>query len=299
VTERDWLAESFEQHRAHLRSVALRILGSQSDADDAVQEAWLRLSRSDTRDVANLGGWLTTVVARVSLDVLRSRKSHSEVPIEGETDRLQDQAVDPEQDLQLASSLGPALMIVLDALAPAERVAFVLHDLFGVSFEEIAPILGRSAATSRQLASRARRRVQGAAAESDVDRHRQREIVTAFLAASRKGDFGALIAMLDPEVIFRADEPAVRMGATSFGLSSETRGADAVAGFFNGRAQAARLAIADGVAAAVWAPGGRPRAVFNFKIAGERIVEINIVADAEALDRMSVEIVEREGPARS
>jgi RNA polymerase sigma factor (sigma-70 family) len=299
VTERDWLAESFEQHRAHLRSVALRILGSQSDADDAVQEAWLRLSRSDTRDVANLGGWLTTVVARVSLDVLRSRKSHSEVAIEGETDRLQDQAVDPEQDLLLASSLGPALMIVLDALAPAERVAFVLHDLFGVSFEEIAPILGRSAATSRQLASRARRRVQGAAAESDADRHRQREIVTAFLAASRKGDFGALIAMLDPEVIFRADEPAVRMGATSFGLSSETRGADAVAGFFNGRAQGARLAIADGVAAAVWAPGGRPRAVFNFKIAGERIVEINIVADAEALDRMSVEIVEREGPAPS
>ncbi len=299
MTERDWLAESFEQHRAHLRSVALRILGSQSDADDAVQEAWLRLSRSDTQDVANLGGWLTTVVARVSLDVLRSRKSHSEVPIEGETDRLQDQAVDPEQDLLLASSLGPALMIVLDALAPAERVAFVLHDLFGVSFEEIAPILGRSAATSRQLASRARRRVQGAAAESDADRHRQREIVTAFLAASRKGDFGALIALLDPEVIFRADEPAVRMGATSFGLSSETRGADAVAGFFNGRAQAARLAIADGVAAAVWAPGGRPRAVFNFKIAGERIVEINIVADAEALDRMSVEIVEREGPAPS
>ena len=299
MTERDWLAESFEQHRAHLRSVALRILGSQSDADDAVQEAWLRLSRSDTRDVANLGGWLTTVVARVSLDVLRSRKSHSEVPIEGETERLQDQAVDPEQDLLLASSLGPALMIVLDALAPAERVAFVLHDLFGVSFEEIAPILGRSAATSRQLASRARRRVQGAAAESDAGRHRQREIVTAFLAASRKGDFGALIAMLDPEVIFRADEPAVRMGATSFGLSSETRGADAVAGFFNGRAQGARLAIADGVAAAVWAPGGRPRAVFNFKIAGERIVEINIVADAEALDRMSVEIVEREGPAPS
>ena len=299
MTERDWLAESFEQHRAHLRSVALRILGSQSDADDAVQEAWLRLSRSDTRDVANLGGWLTTVVARVSLDVLRSRKSHSEVPIEGETDRLEDRAVDPEQDLLLASSLGPALMIVLDALAPAERVAFVLHDLFGVSFEEIAPILGRSAATSRQLASRARRRVQGAAAQSDSDRHRRREVVTAFLAASRKGDFGALIAILDPEVIFRADEPAVRMGATSFGLSSETRGADAVAGFFNGRAQGARLAIADGVAAAVWAPGGRPRAVFNFKITGERIVEINIVADAEALDRMSVEIVEREGPARS
>src|SRR5580698_8202547 len=161
--EQDWLAGRFEEHRPHLRAVAYRMLGSLSEADDAVQEAWLRLSRSDTQDVANLGGWLTTVVARVSLDVLRSRKSHSEVPIEGETERLQDQAVDPEQDLLLASSLGPALMIVLDALAPAERVAFVLHDLFGVSFEEIAPILGRSAATSRQLASRARRRMQGAA----------------------------------------------------------------------------------------------------------------------------------------
>ena len=190
-------------------------------------------------------------------------------------------------------------MIVLDALAPAERVAFVLHDLFGVSFEEIAPILGRSAATSRQLASRARRRVQGAAAESDSDRHRQREVVTAFLAASRKGDFGALIAILHPEVIFRADEQAVQMGATRIGLSSETRGAHAVADFFKGRAQGARLAVVDGVAAMVWVPGGRPRAVFNFKIAGERVVEINLVADAEALGRMSIEIVEREAPAPS
>jgi RNA polymerase sigma factor (sigma-70 family) len=297
VTERDWLAESFEQHRAHLRSVALRILGSQSEAEDAVQESWLRLSRSDTRDVANVGGWLTTVVARVCLDVLRSRKSHAEVPIEEEAECYGEPTVDPEQELLLASSLGPALLIVLDALAPAERVAFVLHDLFGVSFEEIGPILGRSAVATRQLASRARRRVQGAATESDVDRHRQREIVTAFLAASRKGDFGALIAILDPEVIFRADEQAVQMGAARIGLSSETCGADAVVNFFKGRAQGARLAVVDGVAAAVWAPGGRPRAVFNFKIAGERIVEINLVADADALGRMSVEIVEREGPA--
>jgi RNA polymerase sigma factor (sigma-70 family) len=291
VTEHDCFTASFEQHRAHLRSVALRILGSQSEADDAVQEAWLRLSRSDTQDVANLRGWLTAVVARVSLDVLRSRKSHSEVPIEGEAERQGEQTLDPEQELLLANSVGPALMIVLDALTPAERVAFVLHDLFGVSFEEIGPILGRSAVATRQLASRARRRVQGAAAESDVDRHRQREIVAAFLAASRKGDFGALIAMLDPDVIFRADEQAVHIGAARIGLSSETRGADAVANFFKGRARGARLAVVDTVAAAVWAPGGRPRAVFNFKIAGERIVEIDLVADAEALGRMSVRIV--------
>ena len=181
---------------------------------------------------------------------------------------------------------------------PAERVAFVLHDLFGVSFEEIGPILGRSAVAARQLASRARRRVQGAATESSADRHRQREIVTAFLAASRDGDFGALIAVLDPEVIFRADEQAVQTGATRIGLSSETRGSEAVATFFKSRAKEARLAIVEGVAAAVWAPGGRPRAVFNFRIAGDKIVEINLVADAEALGRMSVEIVEGEGTAR-
>jgi RNA polymerase sigma-70 factor (ECF subfamily) len=299
MTEHDWLAESFEQHRPHLRSVALRILGSQSEAEDVVQEAWLRLSRSDTRDVANLGGWLTTVVAHVSLDVLRSRKSHAEVPFEEEAEPLEEQTLDPERELLLANSVGPALMIVLDALAPAERVAFVLHDLFGVSFEEIGPILGRSAVAARQLASRARRRVTGAATGSDVDRRRQREVITAFLAASREGDFGALLAVLDPEVVFRADEQAVQMGATRIGLSSETRGAHPVADFFKGRAQGARLAVVDGVAAAVWVPGGRPRAVFNFKIAGERIVEINLVADAEALGRMSVEIVEREGPAPS
>jgi RNA polymerase sigma factor (sigma-70 family) len=297
MTEHDWLAESFEQHRTHLRAVALRILGSQGEADDAVQEAWLRLSRSDTRDVANLGGWLTTVVARVCLDLLRSRRSHAEVHIEDETERLDEQSLDPEQEVLLASSLGPALMVVLDALAPAERVAFVLHDLFGVSFEEIGPILGRSPVAARQLASRARRRVQGAGTESDVDSHRQREIVTAFLAASRKGDFGALIAMLDPDVIFRADEQAVEMGAARIGLSSETRGADAVASFFKGRAQGARLAVVDGVSAAVWAPGGRPRAVFHFKIVGETILAINLVADAEALGRMSVAIAGREGPA--
>jgi RNA polymerase sigma factor (sigma-70 family) len=235
---------------------------------NAVQEAWLRLSRSDRRDVANLGGWLTTVVARVCLDVLRSRKAQAEVPLEKEAERSEEPTVDPEQELLLANSLGPALMIVLDTLAPGERVAFVLHDLFGVSFEEIGPTLGRSAVAARQLASRARRRVQDAATESAADHHRQRVMVEAFLAASRKGDFGALLAVLDPEVVFRADEQAVQLGAARIGLSNETRGADAVANFFKGQARGALLAIVDGVAAAVWAPGARPRVVFDFKIAG-------------------------------
>ncbi len=291
---RDWLAESFEQHRAHLRAVAYRMLGSQTEADDAVQEAWLRLGRSDRQDVGNLGGWLTTVVARICLDVLRSRKTRSEVSLNdgSETETVEEHATDPEQELLLANSLGPALMIVLDTLAPAERVAFVLHDLFGISFEEIAAIVGRTPDAARQLASRARRRVQGAEAKSDADRARQRELVAAFLTASRGGDFAALLAVLDPEVILRADEKAVQMGAATIGLSSEARGADAVANFFKGRAQGARLALVDGVAAAVWAPGGRPRVVFNFTIASGRIVEIGLVADRDVLDRLNVELLE-------
>jgi RNA polymerase sigma factor (sigma-70 family) len=297
VTESNWLAKTFEQHRPRLHSVALRILGSQTEADDAVQEAWLRLSGSDTSGVVNLGGWLTTVVGRVCLDVLRSRKSHAGVSFEEEADRLEDPGIDPEHEVLLASALGPALMTLLDTLVPAERIAFVLHDLFGVSFEELGPVLGRSAVAARQLASRARRRVQGAASEPTADRRRQREIITAFLAASRQGDFGALIAVLDPNVVFRADAQAVQTGAESFGLSSEMRGAEAVATFFNGRAKGARLALVDGVAAVVWAPGGRPRAVFDFKIADHRIVEINLVADVEVVARKYVEIIDPRGPA--
>jgi RNA polymerase sigma-70 factor (ECF subfamily) len=297
--ERDWLAESFAQHRAHLRSVAYRILGSQTEADDAVQEAWLRISRSDKSQVDNIGGWLTTVVARLCLDMLRSRKARSETALadEGETEPLEGQGMDPEQEVMLANALGPALMIVLDALSPAERVAFVLHDLFAVSFEEIASILGRSPVAARQLASRGRRRVQGAAASSEADRLRQHELVAAFLAASRSGDFGALLAVLDPQIKLRADEKAVQMGAARFGLSSEIQGADTVANFFNRRALGARLALVDRVAAAVWAPGGRLRAVFNFKVAGDKIVDIHLVADGAALSRLDVVMLEEAPPA--
>src|ERR671917_851287 len=231
----DWLARRFEENRTHLRAVAYRMLGSQSEADDAVQEAWLRLSRSDTSGVENLGGWLTTVVGRVCLNMLRSRRSRREQflgePL-GETSgaRMPDpivdseDGIDPEHQALLADGVGLALLVVLETLSPAERLAFVLHDTFGVPFDEIAPIVGRSPGATRQLASRARRRVQGAAPAPDADLARQREVVDAFLAASRAGDFDALVAMLDPDVVRRADIGAVRAG-----LSREVRGARAVA----------------------------------------------------------------------
>lgn len=289
MTERDWLLQTFERHRDHLRSVAYRILGSQSEADDAVQEAWIRLSRADTSDVQNLGGWLTTVVARVCIDELRSRKAHAEVPIEAAPyEPADERAGDPEADVALASSLGPALMIVLDSLAPAERVAFVLHDLFGVSFDEIAGLLGRTPVAARQLASRARRRVQGAAANEDTDRARQREIVSAFLAASRDGDFAALLALLDPEVVLRADEAALRFAARA-GLTGEVRGARAIANLFKGRAQNASLALVNGDVAAVFrGAGGRVGGVLQFTIAAGRIVEMRIVGDPATLATFDV-----------
>lgn len=296
MNERDWLLQTFERHRDHLRSVAYRILGSQSEADDAVQETWVRLSRSDTRDVENLGGWLTTVVARVCIDALRSRKAHGEVPIEAAAFEPTDEpGADPEADVTLASSLGPALMIVLDSLAPAERVAFVLHDLFGVSFDEIAGVLGRTPVAARQLASRARRRVRGAASSNDVDRVRQRVIVSAFLAASRDGDFGALLALLDPDVVLRADETARRYGAARMGVSGEVRGAQEVANLFKGRAQNARLALVNGAPAAVFAVGGRVGGALAFTIADGKIVEIRIVADPTAVGMLQVVTLEEDG----
>jgi RNA polymerase sigma factor (sigma-70 family) len=284
MDEKDWLAERFEENRDHLRAVAYRMLGSPGEADDAVQEAWLRLSRSDTSGVGNLGGWLTTVVARVSLDMLRSRKSRREEPLDADgpepgcEDGIEHEAI-------LADSVGPALLVVLETLSPAERVAFVLHDLFAVPFDEIAPIVGRNPATTRQLASRARRRVQGASAVSG-DRTRQREIVGAFLAASRGGDFEALLAVLDPDVVLRADPAAVRMGA-----SAEVRGAAAVAGTFSGRAQAAQPALVNGVAGLVWAQGGQPRVVFDFKIEDGKIAGIDMIADPEQLRRLDLAIL--------
>src|SRR5438477_10053970 len=218
MDDQQWLAERFEANRTRLQAVAYRMLGSLSEADDAVQEAWLRLSRSDTNGVENLAGWLTTVVARVSLDMLRSRKSRREEPLGDhipEPTMSQTAAADPEHQALLADSVGPALLVVLETLAPAERIAFVLHDLFAVPFGEIAPIVGRSSAAARQLASRARRRVQGVSTAHDADVTRQRAVVDAFLAASRSGDFEALLAVLDPNVLLRADAASVRMGVAS------------------------------------------------------------------------------------
>ncbi len=286
MDDHDWLAERFEEHRSHLRAVAYRMLGSAAEADDAVQEAWLRLSRSGAGGVENLGGWLTTVVGRVSLDMLRARRARREDPL---GDRLPDELAsregggDPEREALLADAVGPALLVVLEILTPAERLAFVLHDLFAVPFEEIAAILGRSEAAARQLASRARRRVQGAPAAADADPGRQRAVVDAFLAAARDGDFDALVALLDPDVVLRADPAAVQAGS-----AAEVRGAPAVAETFSGRARFARPALVDGAAGAVWAPGGRPRVVFAFTIAGGRITGIELVADPERLRRATI-----------
>src|SRR6059036_466615 len=283
-----WLVERFEENRSHLRAVAYRMLGSRTDADDALQEAWIRLSRADTSGVENLGGWLTTVVARVCLDMLRSRKSRREEPLDAhvpEPTVSREDRTHPEHDALLADSVGLALLVVLETLAPAERVAFVLHDLFAVPFDEIAPIVGRSSTAARQLASRARRRVQGATAP-DVDRARQRAVVDAFLAASRGGDFAALLAVLDPDVVLRADPTAVRMGATA-----EVRGAKTVAETFKGRARAAQPALVNGAAGLVWVAGGEPRVVFTFTTAGAKIVAIDLIADPDHLCRLDLAIL--------
>ena len=285
-----YMTERFEANRAHLRAVAYRMLGSVSEADDAVQEAWLRLNRSDTRAVENLGGWLTTVVARVCLDMLRSRESRREEVLGApEPDAIagREAGVDPEQEALLADSVGLALLVVLETLAPAERLAFVLHDLFALPFDEIAPILDRSPAATRQLASRARRRVRGAAPAPDVDHTRKRQVIDAFLAASRGGDFDALLALLDPEVVLRADPAAVDAGA-----SAEVRGAAAVAGTFSGRARFAQLALVNGVAGAVWAAGGQPRVVFGFTIRSGKIAEIEILANPERLGQLDLEVLD-------
>ncbi|HEX5417997.1 MAG TPA: sigma-70 family RNA polymerase sigma factor [Chloroflexota bacterium] len=289
----EWLAERFEADRARLQAVAYRMLGSASEADDAVQEAWLRLSRADPTAVENLSGWLTTVVARVCLDALRARQSRREEPLTAEGELLPD-AANPEQEALLAESVGSALLVVLQRLAPAERVAFVLHDLFGVSFDEIAGIVGRSPVATRQLASRARRRVQGAADDDSAPNPaRHQAIVAAFFRASRDGDLPALLAVLDPDVVVRSDEALIRM-ANARGVVKgieEVRGAPAVAEKFAGLAQAARLALIDGEPGAVWAPKGRPVVVFAFTIADGKITGIELMADPEHLSRMTIEIL--------
>jgi len=288
----DRRAERFEENRGHLRAVAYKMLGSVSEADDAVQEAWLRFSRADTGDVANLGGWLTTVVGRVCLDMLRSRTSRREDSLDGHPpDSFVTDTGDPEREALLADSVGNALMVVLETLTPAERLAFVLHDVFGVPFGEIAAIVGRSPVATRQLASRARRRVQGVE-PSSAGGARRREIVNAFLAASRGGNFGALLELLDPDVVLWADPVAARMGAPG-----DVRGARAVAEFFDGAARAARPVLIDGAAGAVWAPGGTPRVVFGFTIADGKITAIDLLADPDHLAHLDLTILRRE-PSR-
>jgi RNA polymerase sigma-70 factor (ECF subfamily) len=265
------------------------MLGSRSDADDAVQEAWLRLSRSDASGVENMAGWLTTIVARVSLNMLQSRKARREDPVGASPPEEAGGGPDgPEHEVVLADSVGLALLVVLDTLTPAERLAFVLHDMFAVPFDEIAPIVERSPAATRKLASRARLRVQGADTAPDVDLTRQRQIVEAFLAASRNGDFDALVAALDPDVVLRSDQAVVRMG----GGEAEVRGAATVAGTFSGRAKAARLALVDGVAGAVWTYKGRPRVVFGFTITDEKISTITLRADPAVLAEADVVFLE-------
>jgi RNA polymerase sigma factor (sigma-70 family) len=293
MDEHDWLAQRFEAHRTHLRAVAYRMLGSIGEADDAVQEAWLRLSHSDTSGVQNLGGWLTTVVSRVCLDMLRSRKSRRGAPL-GEPlgARVPDpivscgDGIDPEHEALLADGVGLALLVVLETLAPAERLAFVLHDMFAVPFAEIAPIVGRSPAAARQLASRARRRVRGAATSADAGLACQRAAVDAFFAASRGGDFGALLAVLDPDVVLRIDGGAARAG-----LSREVRGVRAVAEqtlTFSRLSPFVRPVLVNGAAGVVVAPRGRPFAVMGFTVRRGRIAEIDVLADPARLRRLDL-----------
>jgi RNA polymerase sigma factor (sigma-70 family) len=291
MDERDWLAERFEEHRTHLRAVAYRMLGSLSEADDAVQEAWLRLSRADTSEVENLGGWLTTVVARVSLNMLRSRKVRREEPLGVHIpDPIVDRAdgTNPEHEALLADSVGLALLVVLETLSPPERLAFVLHDIFAVPFEEIAPIVDRSPEATRQLASRARRRIQRENAVPDADLDSQREIIDAFMAAARDGDFEALLALLDPDVVLRADLGPV-------GGSSEVRGASAVAGqalFYSRLGLVIRPALVNGAVGAVATLDGEPYSVGGMTVRGGKIVEIDILADPDRLSQLDLTILD-------
>ena len=293
MDEEQWLADRFEQHRAHLRAVAYRMLGSLSEADDAVQDTWLRLSRTGADEIENLGGWLTTVTARVCLNMLRSRKTRREESLEA---RLPDPVVSPDGELQpeneavLADSVSLALLVVLDSLSPSERLAFVLHDLFDLSFDEIAPMVDRSPVAARQLASRARRRVRGAEVrEAEPDLARQREVVDAFYQASRAGDFERLVALLDPDVVLRADFGPKRAAA-----STVIRGAGAVAGqALIGARPSSELhpALVNGSAGAVVTMGGRPFVVMGFTVVDGRIAEIDIIGDPDRVRRVAAPVL--------
>lgn len=291
MSEHSWLTTQFEASRPRMRALAYRMLGSYSEADDAVQDAWVRVSRTDPDQIDNVGGLLTTIIGRVCLDRLRSRRSRREDafgdhPAEGFVDAAP--VNDPANEAILAESVGAALLVVLDHLGPAERVAFVLHDVFAVPFDEVSEILGRSPEAVRQLASRARRRLQGTPATSDVDVARQRDLVDAFLRAARAGDFDALMRVLDPEVVLMPDAAAVGMGSLR-----ETHGADAVANALSGGAKAAQLAIIDGLAGFVWAPGGDVRGVVEFTIRDGRITEISVTGDETRIRALDIVTLDR------
>src|SRR5512146_1207737 len=290
MNQNEWLATKFQENRGHLRAVAYRMLGSATEAEDAVQEAWLRLTRSDTSEVENLGGWLTTVVARICLDMLRSRNSRRE-------DSLDDQvtepsgpkafAADPEQEALMADSVGLALLVVLDRLSPAERLAFVLHDMFAVSFEEIAAITGRTTAAVRQLASRARRRVQGANVRG-AQRAQEREVVNAFLKALRSGDFEGLVAVLDPNVVVRIDEAAGRPGAPREIRGAENWARGAIA--FRQMARFVEPMLVDGGVGLVFAPGGKLERALRVRFENGKIAEVEIIGEASRLQRLELEV---------
>ena len=286
MSEQDWLAERFDEHRDHLGAVAYRMLGSRTDADDALQEAWLRFVRSDSSQVENMGGWLTTIVSRVCLNILKSRTTRNEARmVEYDTDSTgsDPDSGGPEFEAIHADSVGVAMLVVLETLTPAERLAFVLHDIFAMPFDDIAPIVERTPVATRQLASRARRRVQNGGLGDGVDRTRHQEVVGAFLAASRGGDFGALLELLDPDVVLRADAASVRTGA-----EPEVAGAHQVARVFSGRARAAQAAMIDGAPGLVWLQRGDPRVVFCFTISGNRIVGIELLAEPSRLETLDI-----------
>jgi RNA polymerase sigma-70 factor (ECF subfamily) len=273
----DFPVQRFEEHRDHLRAVAFRMLGSTGEADDAVQEAWMRFARTDTAEVENLRGWLTTVVSRICLNLLRSRRTRREDALDADLPLVAPSPDDPESAAVSADSVGLALQVVLDSLGPAERLVFVLHDLFGVPFDRIAPVLDRTPEATRQLASRARRRVRSGKPAPDVGR--QKRVVDAFLAAAREGRFEDLLAVLDPDITVVADEAAVATGFSG----REVIGAKAVAALFNGQAKQAVAVIVDGTAGAMWAPGGSPRSVLAFTVVDGRVAAIDITNDPAAV----------------
>ncbi len=293
MDDNEWLAERFEEHRTHLRAVAYRMLGSVSEADDAVQEAWLRLDRTDASAIDNLGGWLTTVVARVCLNVLRSRRTRREESLEvhmPEPIISREDGVDPEQEALLADSVGLALLVVLETLTPAERLSFVLHDMFAVPFDEIGPMVGRSPTAARQLASRARRRVQGAAPPPSADLARQREVVDAFLAAARAGDFDALVAVLHPDVVARSDGGAARPEATAVVHGAENVARRAM--MFAQMAPYVRPALVNGVAGVVVAPPDGVFSVMAFTVVDGRIVAMDALVDPERLSQIDLTVLD-------